>query len=353
MSSTGTGGRKALLEEASHWHVTLQAGDASDAELLRWQRWMEQSSEHAAAFDDIDRLWQAAGQLDATRLREARHDPAGAGNPAPAQTPPPTPAPARAARQPARRTWRPWAAAAVATLALVLVAGVLMQRPPAAPDVRTLATAIGERRQVQLDDGSTLVLDAASEAVVRYGADERHIRIERGRAYFDVAHEAQRPFVVEAGDVSSRALGTRFAVGRGPGGGVSLTVIEGRVRVGTGAMAAAARPQDVLRDQRVDYTPAGGFTRPVDINAGMATAWRDGTVVYQSEPLSRVIEDLNRYSHRPVRLEQVELGPTEVTGLWQLDDLDAWINGLAASLDLEVRRTQEAIVLARRTPASG
>lgn len=291
--------------------------------------------EHAAAFDDISRLWQAAAALDDAALHEAR---ARASAAAPAGR-----------RRPVQA--RRWALGLAAALVLAL-GGAALLRPPAADlGTRVLSTAIGERRQLQLDDGSTIELDAASEVTVRYAPGQRNIAIERGRAFFDVAHQPERPFVVSAGGVDSRALGTRFAVSRGAHGAVSVTVMEGRVRVSTtGTAGEPSQQRDIGRDQRIAYAPGRGMDGPRDVNAGMATAWRDGAVVYQSEPLSQVIDDLNRYSRRPVRLQHPDLGTTEVTGLWKLGDIDAWIDGLAASLELEVRRTQDAIVLERPAP---
>lgn len=321
MNTTIDARRRKAVEDASHWHVTLQAGDVSDDQLQEWARWMEASPEHAKAFDNIALLWEAAGAL-----------------PDDAALPPPPAAARERVRAP--RRW-PWALAAM--LALTVAAHLLLPGPGDERDARTLATAIAERRELTLDDGSRLELDAATEIAVRYDARRREVVLSRGRVFFDVARDTDRPFVVQAGGTSSQVLGTRFAVGLRRDGSVAVTVGEGRVRVAS----AAGLQQELGRDQQVEYRPGHGLGAPRETNANLATAWRSGTVVYQSEPLDRVIDDLNRYSHLPVRLEDPSLAAVEVTGLWRLANIDAWIDGLAASLQLQVRRTPEAIVLAR------
>jgi transmembrane sensor len=319
--------RHRQLEEASHWIVTLHASDVSDAELEAWMRWMEADPGNAAAFDDISILWEAAGRLREDALPVL---------------------PPVGASIPSRRDRGRLLAWSVAAL-LLLAAGaiLLLPRPQREPDVRTVSSSIGERRQLHLDDGSLLDLDAASTVTIRIGNRLREIQLERGRAFFDVAHDPERPFVVNAGAVSARAIGTRFAVSSHNDGMVEVTVGYGRVRVEApvvGAAGSLAR-REAGRDQQLVYTPGRGISGPHDVNAGIVTAWRNGTVIYQSEPLSRVIDDLNRYSNRTVRLQDPSLGEIEVTGLWHPGDIDAWIAGLAASLQLRAEYTSESIVL--------
>jgi len=338
--------RQMALDEAAEWHVTLQDPELGEAELHAWSRWMEASPENARAFDDIGRLWEAAGQLDDDAVTRARADAAAQAVEAPAGRPGGMPAGSPGApRRRARRAAFGWAAGLAAVLVVACTAWLLGRQPPVAFDERVVSTAIGERRQLQLGDGSTVDLDAASEVVVRFNRDARGVTLLRGRAYFDVAHDPGREFTVVAGDVTSRAVGTAFAVARRDDGSITVTVTQGRVRVESPASPGRSSLLEAGSDQRIAYTPGRGLEGPHDLNAGFATAWRTGTVVYQSEPLSRVIDDLNRHSRRPIRLLDPSLAAVEVTGLWQLGDIDAWIEGLAKSLQLDVVHTPEAIEL--------
>lgn len=340
--------RRTAVREASQWLVRLQDDAASDEDLQEWGRWMEASPANATAFDDVCTLWEAAAALD----------PATASAPSAQAPTPAAPLPAaprmRGRRTPPRRRWRlPGIAAA---LALAAAGWWTLNAPAPSPsnDSRTISTAIGERRQLRLDDASTIELDAASEIVVRFSRQRRDVQLVRGQAFFEVAPAPGRPFVVEAGDVRSRVLGTRFGVNRRSDDSVAVTVVEGQVRVDTVDDGdRQAQHRQLVRDQQVRYSRADGLQAAEGINAGMATAWRNGTVVYQSERLGSVIDDLNRYSQRQVRLRDRSLEAMEVTGLWQPADIDAWIDGLADVLGLHVRREGGAIVLERASTPAG
>lgn len=344
MNDTDRTRRQVALDEAAQWHVILQDPEPGDAELQAWSAWLEASPENAQAFDDISRLWEAAGQLDDSAVTRARAEAAAAAT-APAGRDRGTASAPPAPRTRGRRATFGWAAGLAAVLVLACTSWLLGRQAPVALDQRMASTAIGEQRQLQLGDGSTIDLDAASEVVVQFSRHARVITLLRGRAYFDVAHEPGREFSVVAGDVTSRAVGTAFAVARRDDGSITVTVAQGRVRVESPASGANPTRLEAASDQQIAYSPALGLAGPEALNAGFATAWRSGTVVYQSEPLARVIDDLNRHSPRPIRLLEPSLAAVEVTGLWQLGDIDAWIDGLAKSLRLDVVVTAEAIEL--------
>lgn len=353
--------RRNALREASEWLLRLQDEALSDAELEEWGRWMAASPHHAAAFDDLDALWEAAAALDSAVLERARAAAARVGLEASKQpaaaapapivasawrgTPPPPAAGAGFGRR--HRTMRRLAAGAAAGLALAAGAWFFAWREPPADRTQVVATAVGERRQLTLADGSTLELDAASEIVVRYAERRRDVELRKGQAYFSVAHAPERPFTVTAAGVRSRALGTRFAVGR-RGDRVAVTVAEGRVRV-TAPQAGRSEPvrHELAPDQQLDYSPATGFGTPHPVHADQALAWREGALVYQGEPLANVIEDLNRYSHAPIRLQDPALGGLKVTGRCELSELDRWLEGVAAALRLRVQRSEAGILLSR------
>ncbi|MCL7715531.1 FecR family protein [Stenotrophomonas mori] len=331
--------RKAALQAASDWLIRLQDDDVPATELEAWALWMAASPDHASAFDDLAALWAAAGTLDPAALDAARATPAPA--PAPAST-------ARTGRRPRRAAGR-WLAVA-ASAAVFCVAGLwaLQQRAPAGATAQTFATAIGEQRRVVLADGSTLELDAASQVQVRYDARQRDVALLRGRAHFSVAHEPRRPFVVDAEGVRSRALGTRFSVDRDRRDTVTVVVDEGRVQVDNGHHDR----YEAGRGEMVRFDPRTGLQAPQTVNAELAMAWRQGEVVYQGEPLSRVIDDLNRYSATPIRLQDAALGELRVTGRWELAGIDRWVDGLARALRLRVQRDTDRILLLRTGTAS-
>ena len=341
MTDTTAERRRAVVHEASEWLVRLQDDDLPDTELTAFGLWIAASPEHAAAFEEVGALWDAAGGLDSGSLQRARD-----GRVEPAPRPAATVERVRSRRPRVLR----WAVGLAASLAVVAGAVHLLQPQDAA--ALHYATGIGERRHIALDDGSTLDLDAGTEVVVRYADDRRSVELQRGTAFFDVAHAPQRPFFVDAGPVQTRVLGTRFAVGHRADGDIAITVLQGRVRVGESANADIGSGFEATAGQRVDFRGAQGLDPPRSINAELSTAWRGGTVVYQGERLANVIADLNRYSRVPVQLQDPAFGDMKVTGRWEMGGVDRWLDGLARSVGFRVVRGADVVLLSRDADAN-
>lgn len=370
MNNADQNARMLAVEQASQWLVRLQDDAVSDADLEAWGDWMAQP-QNARAFDDISALWEATASLSSESLEQAvaaRAEVASA--PLPASTSPIAAAPASvsapaaatrsAMRSVMRRRRKPWLAAAVAASCALIAVGVMKWLPDTtSPATQQWVTAKGERRELQLADGSRVVLDADSQLRVDFADGHRDLLLQRGRAHFAVAHDSARPFRVQAGGIVSQALGTRFSVARAQADQVAVVVDEGRVRVteraaaeGDAAGRAVARSLDLVRNQRVRYGALSGLQGPQPINADLAGAWKEGSVIYQREPLASVVEDLNRYSRIPLRLEDSSMGSLLVTGRWESASVDTWVEGLAKALHLEVVRKPDVILLAARKPAA-
>ena len=342
MNSINKNGRELAVEEASQWLVRLHEESVSDADLEAWGDWMAKSPANARAFDDVSALWDVSASVSSESLDHAIR------------------ARSAATSKPVLRprTRRRWLTAGAMAAACGLVAlGVVKLLPgvtATAPEV--FATEKGERRQVLLADGSAVTLDADSRLTVELSGKDRELMLERGRAHFAVAHDASRPFRVQAGGIVSQAVGTRFSVGYLRSDRVAVVVDEGRVRVGQlqGPDAKAGEQREVGRNERIRYSTGGGLEGPQPVNADLAMSWKEGSVVYQSEQLATVIEDLNRYSRVPLRLEDASMGRLLVTGRWESASIDNWIDGLANALHLDVVRRPDVILLAtRKSAASG
>lgn len=361
MNKTDQNARMMAVEQASQWLVRLQDEAVSDADLEAWGDWMAQP-QNARAFDDISALWEATASLSSESLEQAvaaRAEGVSPSSPASLSTVAAAPAAATRSVTDSRRR-KPWlAAAAIAASCALVAVGVFKLLPDTTPaDVQQWTTAKGERRELQLADGSRVVLDADSQLRVAFADGHRDLQLQRGRAHFAVAHDPARPFRVQAGGIVSQAVGTRFSVGHAQGDQIAVVVDEGRVRVseraavGRGdAGSTAARSLDLIKDQRIRYSAQIGLQGPQPINAELAGAWKEGSVIYQREPLASVVEDLNRYSRIPLRLEDSSMGGLLVTGRWESASVDTWVEGLAKALHLEVVRKPDVILLAARNPA--
>ena len=174
-----------------------------------------------------------------------------------------------------------------------------------APDT-TFSTTSGEHATISLPDGSTLELNSNSLARVDYSAPRRVIHLDRGEAFFKVAHDIHRPFWVVAGNSWVRAVGTAFNVYLSPTA-VQVTVGEGTVKVGavnslvdgipTGSALAQASISVLTAGQQADLTGAATATRqlsPAELARSMA--WRDGTLYFENQPLGEIVDELGRYT---------------------------------------------------------
>ena len=243
--------------------------------------------------------------------------------------------------RPSSRSSRPLWVGAMLTAAAA-VALVLWPGAEPAPEGRAFSTGAAERRSVVLDDGSRVELDAHTRLVATLGASERRVRLDAGRAYFAVAGNAGRPFLVATPAGEVRVTGTRFDVGADAAAGLEVTVAEGSVEV---RPAADAAPFRLAAGQRF----AGGAVRALggeELDA--ALAWRRGEVVFKGATLAEVLAVFARHHGRGLRASP-EAGALRFGGRFALDDLDGFLLGLEGSgRGLEVRRDDAGSVLVRR-----
>jgi len=237
--------RDRLDEEAARWSERLQSSGAA-ADRSAFEAWLDGDAAKQAAFDRAEQARSVAQMLAETpelrALREETAARAGAGNLGP--------------------TWTTsflrsaGAIAASVIIAVSSLAALWYWRVDVAPmtDVaraivarapdggRLYETAVGQRLVVTLDDASVLTLDTDSRASVSYSDGERAVRLYAGQAFFDVTHDAARPFVVTAGETRVIALGTEFDV-RFSEDVFAVTLVTGRVRIEPVVAVAAAVQQ--------------------------------------------------------------------------------------------------------------
>ncbi len=282
-----------ILEQAADWIDA--ARDPMDAHARRaFHAWLAQSPAHFAA---VKRLQALDGD--------------------------PHLAAAMAERAPAR-TSRRWMFAAAGGLAAAAAAVALVWLSPSAPSPITFVSGHGIIRQVALTDGSHLTLDADSEVIARFGHDARRIELVRGQAYFEVAHDRSKPFVVQAGPVEATAVGTAFRMDRT--GEVAVT--QGQVQV-----AADGDHFDVRAGTRADLDGGHVVLTAFDTQApDFRTGWLD----LRDQPLGDVIAQFNRYGDRPAVLGDPALAHLPVSGRFRLDQPRQSLSLIATAYGLRV-----------------
>lgn len=308
------------------------SGDASPAEREEVERWALEAPAHQAELDRLRALWvrpQAAGwdADQAWRRAEPR------------------------LAQPARRFRVGTPLALAAGIALLLGAGLLgraittEEANPAVPNV--MASGPGERRSIQLADGSTLILAPESEIRIatEYGTAERRVDLV-GEAWFEVRHDAARPFRVYAGGTVTQDLGTEFSVRTLPGqSGVRVVLVSG-----SASLRPEATPESsavVLQPRDVAVLEPGAPAARVERGAAVESlvGWRSGTVSFQDAPVDSVLTELTRWYGRTFSLGDPAAASRRFTGPVPIDNLDEALEVLTLSLGLAAERRDGAIVL--------
>jgi transmembrane sensor len=191
------------------------------------------------------------------------------------------------------------------------------------PDAAVYRTAVGERSTISLPDGSTATLNTDTVLRVAFTDKVRGIRLVRGQALFEVAHNKARPFEVYAGDRAITAVGTVFDV-RLDGDAVKVALVEGIVRVrrrAPSAPSASPAPQIVMTAGEVlQARPTEPMVvRSLDI--ARETSWRSGVVVFDETPLAEAVAELNRYSTDQLVVPDRSIGALHITGVFRTGDL--------------------------------
>jgi transmembrane sensor len=233
---------------------------------------------------------------------------------------------------------RPGLAAGLAVAIAASVAVVI----GTGPKTVVYETRPGELQEIALDDGSVIQLNGGSRISVRLGRRDRRVEMDLAEASFDVAKDARRPFIIEAGQSQVRVVGTEFNVNRSVAA-TTVTVRRGVVEVRP--LQGASAPVRLTPGQ--ELSDAGGGYRVRRTNPDAAFAWKGGRLIYADEPLSEIAADLSRRFPTPVVVE----GPAaslRFTGVLVLDDPDAVVSRLEAFLPITAHRSERSITLSNR-----
>lgn len=333
-----------VLRQASEWIARLGADDVTAEERAHFEDWRNAHSLHGRTFDDLSDTWSrfaaARPLVRAVAFGQSMND---------------TAAKVQAQKAAARSRWRgaAWAAAIGAVTMLGWFAA--FHSGP----VGTYATAIGEHATVSLPDGSTLELDSGSRATVNFSRRYRVVHLERGEAFFKVAHDVQRPFWVVGGGSWVRAVGTAFNVDLGVSG-MLVTVSEGTVKVGAVAPLVQDLPFDdaLLADERAISVLTAGHEAElhrgaVDIRSltpvqlARAVSWRAGTLYFENQPLSEVVKELSRYTALHLVISDAHLRELPIAGTFQANPrgVDSFLAMLDQGLGLTVHRETNEVVI--------
>lgn len=353
-------GDAAIDEAAADWLARSVRGLAP-GEQAEFVRWREKDERHAAAYAELEATWQSLDGLEQIRLPDGRsldHDLPAAKI---AQT---ADAPRR--RFAPRAAWLATALAAAAALAFVFVN---VRQPRALPLNRSAATETGGFEKLTLPDRSIIRLNTDSAVEVDFSPTERRVTLTRGEASFEVTKDSARPFVVHAGQVAVRAVGTAFNVRFQPEV-VDVLVTEGKVRVdnavdgnsllsnattGGGAVAvseAAAEPGVLAAGHRISIARSA-TTAPAKIvvtavapgDVARELAWQDRRLEFVDTPLREVVTEFNRYNRHKLVIADARLNERRFGGIIRADNGEAFVRLLESRFGVKVEQRETETLL--------
>ena len=255
------------------------------------------------------------------------------------------------------RLWEPQRlgqAAAVVSVAIVLGWGGLHllsldEVPPIAvslPEPVAEAFASGRRhREIPLDDGSVLWLDWHSSATVELSAADRRVTLEAGRVAFEVTPDAERPFIVIAGGLTTQVTGTEFVVDRRHADAVEVMVLEGSVAVVANGDELSLRAAELARLSN------STLSLETDVAVSDLDAWRDGRLVLRDATLTEAFAALKPYSLYRIDTAQLEGFSARISGTYFLDRADDAILGLIQTHELAVEQHDWELILSPPKPS--
>lgn len=336
-------------QQAAEWTLRVDRGLGPD-EQDAFSQWLSSDPLHRRAWNEHRKAWDEMDRL------------AGIDVSVHAAPDPDLLAPRR------RRAVQPAFVAMAAAAAIVL--GALVLRPtvreqPAKPVVaETIAApspvnplALIETRL--LSDGSSVQLNRGASLTELFTAGERRVRLDRGEAFFSVAKDPSRPFIVEASGISVRAVGTAFNVRREPAS-VEVLVTEGRVGV---ARALAVTSVPVSPDRwplhlgvgEHTVVPIAGESLPrvatlpaAEIEARLC--WKPQLLDFTNAPLAEIIEDFNRRNPVHLSVQSEELAGRRLSATFRSDNVEGFLRLLQSDFGVQVERLPGGEIRLRPAP---
>ena len=293
---------ESLQDQVIDWLMRLERAPSDAALRAEFESWLSRSEKHRRAYAAVEPVWGASAGL-------------------PTLTP---------ARREAARGGRPWYRAPSAMLTGAALAACLAVFAVPAVQLRLSAdymTGTAELRDLTLEDGSRIALDAGSAVSVEYRDGRRSVRLLSGQAFFEVKPSVQRPFIVTAGRVDVTVTGTAFDVATSPAA-VTVSVQSGSVNV---ARDGSAKVAALTAGQRVRIPTEGQLSLNA-VTPGDVGAWRDRRLIAYDAVLREVVQQVGRYMPGMIVFADSRLADSLVSGIIDLSRPD---DALRALVDLQ------------------
>ena len=334
-SAMQAGSADRIEREAAAWLAQRDGGARNAQQESDFEAWLQASTAHRVAWLRLDSVWRRADKLalNADLNADRNADPH-------ADLDPALKLAAGASVRAAPRRFSGWRMAAA--VALTCAAGAMAATFWRADAMLVHATALGENKTVALSEGSRITLNTATRLRTGVGAAVRQVVMERGEAYFNVAPDRARPFVIQTPRASITVLGTRFAV-RIDGAAMQVLVEEGSVRVaqdGKEVVLGANGSADLGAGRMVVSTKSQG-----EVHTRLG--WREGRLILDQMSLGQAAAEFNRYNQRKIVVTDPALAAMGIGGSFAPTNVDGFARLLEQGFGLRVERGGADIKISR------
>lgn len=320
-----------LRNDAATWLARLRA-PGGEGDRARFEAWRAQSPAHAAAFDRVERHWQASAVLANSPLAS------------------------RAALE--RPWWRrldfapPRLVFGSAVAVAILLVAWSLSMPSSTTAPIHIASTVGELRSFDTPDGSRITLDSDSIVSIDFDESQRRIRLDRGRARFVVARDTERQFIVTTGETSVVARGTIFDVDARPGE-VEVALLEGAVEVRSSTANGRSNAHRLAPGNRMVVKADRAHPSVIDDLPVGTASWTTGMLSFEDASLDRVVADANRYSATKLVLADPRLGSLRVTGAFRAGAPESLAQSLSRMFALRAERRGDTAIVLKPVPPEG
>jgi transmembrane sensor len=310
--------------KAAEWLMRREQPQWSEADQAALDGWLHESIAHKAAFWRLEHTWQMADRIGAFAARDNISRPRRMSLPL--------------------KWWQASALAASLLLAIALIG--LHSRPTSAPQPRAdiFDTGVGGHRIVTLADGSRIELNTTTMLRTLISNKRRDVWLDRGEAFFDVAHIEESLFVVHAGPRTITVVGTQFSVRR-DADKVTVAVLKGRVRVedpmrGESSATTTVTPGDVAIGEGSSMMVISKPIAAIEANL----TWRDGRLVFAATSLVQVADEFNRYNHQQLVISDPAVAAIRISGTFKASNVEAFVRLLKEAYGLKVESMADGTI---------
>jgi len=326
---------KQIEATAANWIARFERDDLSSEDHAEFQSWFAQSEQHKASFLRLNDLWGGLDILENLKDIAVSDDVVECVE--------------QSKNGSANMFFRKLATWSIAASLIVLSVGGLYQLAffNTADFEAKYQTTIGEQQTVALPDGSDMLLNTGTVAEVKFSRSGRNIFLETGEAFFNVAEDASRPFVVSTEKGSVTAVGTAFSVSL-RGENVDVVVTEGRVALSsavktTEGSQATLRYEKTLMEitagQTVAFSDRVEHLGQIELDViDQKLDWRDGVLSFKGEPLEQVIADVSPYTSLSIEIHGEDLKQQPIGGYFKVGEIESLFEALSLMANVKVER---------------